>query len=68
MKKETNIIEDQPTRVGRPPIDKNRKKGKKIFVNLTESQRKQLDQLAEKDDISLSRICINALKEVGYLT
>lgn len=68
LKKDTSYTESQPRSVGRPIKNMNKKKNKKVFVNLTESQKKQLSELAEEDDISLSRVCINALKEVGYIT
>ena len=54
-------------RVGRPKTEESRKKSEKIFVNLTKSQKKKLLIHAEKEDESLSRICIKALKEAGYI-
>ena len=54
-------------KVGRPKTIKSRKKTAKIFVNLTESQKKILDKEAKKLDVSLSHICLQALKKSGYL-
>lgn len=54
-------------KVGRPEIIKSRKKTAKIFVNLTEEQKKKLVKKAEQDDVSLSKICLEALKAYGVI-
>ena len=53
--------------VGRPKTKESRKKSEKIFVNLTKEQKKKLLIYAEKEDESLSKICIKALKKAGYI-
>jgi len=54
-------------KVGRPKTIKSSKKTAKIFVNITESQKKILEEKAKELDSSLSRICLQALKKSGYL-
>lgn len=54
-------------RVGRPKSTESRKKSEKIFVNMTKEQKKKLLEYAKKEDESLSRICLKALKKAGYL-
>ncbi|MFA5428398.1 MAG: hypothetical protein WC279_09370 [Sulfurimonas sp.] len=63
-----NTTKVSSNNAGRPPLKKNKKKDEKIFVNLNTSQKIQIKKLAEKDDISLSRVCLNALKKAGYIT
>ena len=53
--------------IGRPKTKESRKKSEKIFVNLTKVQKKKLLVYAEKEDESLSKICIKALKKAGYI-
>ena len=55
-------------RQGRPKSLKARKKSEKIFVNLTERQKREIAQLSEKEDLSLSQVCVKALKNAGYIT
>ncbi len=52
---------------GRPKALDSRKKSEKIFVNLTKEQKKQLLKISEKEDQSLSYICLRALKQAGHL-
>lgn len=54
-------------KIGRPPKSNKTKKSAKIFINMTEEQKKKLIKKAEKSDISLSHICLQALKECGYI-
>jgi len=51
---------------GRPKASASRKKSEKIFVNLTKEQKNKLLKVAEKEDLSLSHICLKALKSAGY--
>ena len=53
--------------VGRPKKTANKKKSAKIFINLTEKQKNTLSILAEREDLSMSQLCVKALKKVGYL-
>lgn len=53
--------------VGRPKKTANKKKSAKIFINLTEKQKSTLCILAEKEDLSMSQLCVKALKKAGYL-
>lgn len=52
---------------GRPKVKSKKKKSEKIFVNLTSAQKNKLVKKSEEDDISLSKICILALKKAGYI-
>jgi hypothetical protein len=54
-------------KVGRPKIIKSRKKTAKIFVNITEDQKKKLVKKAEDDNLSLSQVCLHALKAQGII-
>ena len=67
VKNDLELIMIKKPKVGRPKTIKSRKKTAKIFVNITESQKKTLDEKAKELDSSLSRICLQALKESGYL-
>ena len=51
---------------GRPKASASRKKSEKIFVNLTKEQKSKLLKVAEKEDLSLSHICLKALKGAGH--
>lgn len=54
---------DQEKKQGRPEIkDIEKKKNHHVFVNLTKDQKKKIQAKADKDGISLSQICIQALK------
>lgn len=53
--------------VGRPKSIKGKKKSAKIFVNLTEIQKLKLVKISEEEDLSLSQICLKALKKCGYI-
>lgn len=48
--------------VGRPKISLAKKKTAKIFINLTNEQKNKLEKIAEKEDLSLSQLCLRALK------
>jgi len=48
--------------VGRPRKSDKVKKSAKIFINMTEEQKNKLVKEAEKLDLSLSQICLQALK------
>lgn len=52
---------------GRPKKTANQKKSAKVFINLTEKQKSKLFMLAEMEDLSMSQLCVKALKKVGYL-
>lgn len=54
-------------KAGRPTIIESRKKTAKIFVNITEDQKKKLVKKAEQEDMSLSQICLHALKAYGVI-
>ena len=60
MAKETRSI-------GRPRKPDKAKKSAKIFINMTEEQKFKLIKKAEKDDLSLSQICLQALKAQGII-
>lgn len=48
---------------GRPKEkDIEKKKNYHIFVNLTKEQKEKIQAKADEDDVSLSKICIQALK------
>jgi len=49
-------------RVGRPKISLAKKKTAKIFINLTNEQKSKLEKIAEEEDLSLSQLCLRALK------
>ena len=53
--------------IGRPKIPPTEKKSEKIFVNLTPKQKQKLEQYAKKNDLSMSQVCLKALKKVGYI-
>ncbi len=53
--------------VGRPKKTADKKKSAKIFINLTEKQKSTLYILAEREDVSMSQLCIQALKKAGYI-
>ena len=55
------------TTCGRPPVKKEKKKSSHIFVNLTNIQKKKLVKIADEKDLSLSRLCLEALKKAGYI-
>jgi hypothetical protein len=50
-------------KIGRPKIIESKKKSEQIFVNLTSEQKEKLSAIAEKEDRSLSQICVQALKK-----
>jgi len=52
---------------GRPKKTPNKKKSAKVFINLTEKQKSILSMLAEMEDLSMSQLCVKALKKAGYL-
>jgi hypothetical protein len=54
-------------KVGRPPKSDERKKSAKIFINMTEKQKAKLVKKAEELDLSLSYICLQALKDKGII-
>jgi len=54
-------------KVGRPPKSDETKKSAKIFINMTEKQKEKLIKRAEKLDVSLSYICLQALKSKGII-
>ena len=49
-------------KVGRPPKPDKTKMSAKIFINMTETQKKKLVKKAEESQKSLSQICLEALK------
>lgn len=53
--------------VGRPRVSLAKKKNAKIFINLTQEQKNKLEKLAEAEDLSLSQLCLKALKKNRYL-
>jgi len=53
--------------VGRPKSKPNKKKSAKVFINLTEEQKSSLSALAETEDLSMSQLCVKALKKVKYI-
>jgi len=53
--------------VGRPTNSAKMKKSAKIFINMTEEQKKKLVEKADESDLSLSHICLQALKQCGYI-
>jgi len=53
--------------VGRPKKAANKKKSAKVFINLTEKQKSNLFILGETEDMSMSQLCVKALKKVGYI-
>lgn len=54
-------MKDSP-KVGRPPKSDKTKMSAKIFINMTETQKKKLVKNAEESQKSLSQICLEALK------
>ena len=54
-------------KVGRPLKSDKTKKSAKIFINMTEDQKVKLVKKAEEHDVSLSHICLQALKKCGYI-
>lgn len=58
---------DQNKKVGRPKKQAKNKKDAHIFINLTQEQKARLIKLSEDRDISLSRLCIQALIDAKYL-
>lgn len=60
-------MKKKPLKVGRPPIPDKKKKVAKIFINMTEEQKEKLVKISERDDVSLSNICIQALKKCGII-
>lgn len=53
--------------VGRPKSKPNKKKSAKVFINLTEEQKSSLSVLAETEDLSMSQLCVKALKKAKYI-
>lgn len=54
---------EEEKKQGRPKIkDIEKKKNCHIFVNLTKEQKKKIQAKSDKDGVSLSQICIQALK------
>jgi uncharacterized protein YdaU (DUF1376 family) len=53
--------------VGRPKKTANQKKSAKVFINLTEKQKSILFMLAETEDLSMSQLCVKALKKAKYI-
>lgn len=53
--------------VGRPKAIEGKKKTAKVFINLTEEQKKILQKKADEEERSLSQICIFALKQCNIL-
>ncbi|MFY4818409.1 hypothetical protein ACOTWJ_09265 [Aliarcobacter butzleri] len=49
-------------KIGRPPKSDKTKMSAKIFINMTETQKKKLVKKAEESQKSLSQICLEALK------
>lgn len=58
---------DQKKKVGRPKKQAKKKKDAHIFINLTHEQKACLIKLSEDRDMSLSRLCIQALIDAKYL-
>ncbi|AXX96343.1 hypothetical protein [Arcobacter ellisii] len=54
-------------KIGRPTSSKDKKKSAKVFVNLTEKQKLNLQIISEKEGLSLSQLCIKALKKSEYI-
>lgn len=55
---------NQEKKQGRPKTkDIEKKKNHHIFVNLTKDQKIKIQEKADKDGVSLSQICIQALKK-----
>jgi hypothetical protein len=52
---------------GRPKIKKEDKKTGKIMLNLTDSQKHQIEKIATSEGLSLSQVCIGALRQCGYI-
>jgi len=52
---------------GRPKKTASKKKSAKVFINLTEEQKSNLFILGETEDMSMSQLCVKALKKVGYI-
>lgn len=53
--------------VGRPRKLDKLKKSEKIFINMTEEEKNKLIKKSEEQDVSLSYICLQALRKAGYL-
>lgn len=53
--------------VGRPKATAHKKKSAKVFVNITDEQKKKLMKLSDEEDLSLSQLCIKALKIAKYI-
>lgn len=53
--------------VGRPKKSDRNKKNQKIFINMTLEQKKRLQKKAEEEELSLSQICLRALKAQGII-
>lgn len=49
-------------KIGRPLKSEKTKMSAKIFINMTEIQKKKLVKKAEESQKSLSQICLEALK------
>lgn len=54
-------------KIGRPKKSKSTKKSAKIFINLTEEQKKKLVEKSEELEQSLSYICLQALKDKNLI-
>lgn len=54
-------------KIGRPKKTKAMKKSEKIFVNLTIDEKKKLELLAIKENVSFSQICHKALRAMKYI-
>jgi len=46
----------------RKPISEEKKKTESVAINLTKKQKLKLEKAAEEAEISLSQVCVNALK------
>ena len=57
----------ESNKIGRPTSSKDKKKSAKVFVNLTVKQKLNLKIISEKEDLSLSQLCLKALKNSGYI-
>jgi len=53
--------------MGRPTKDPGEKKSEQVVVNITMQEKDKIQKIADKEGLSLSQLCLKALKKQKYL-
>lgn len=53
--------------MGRPKKNPDEKKSEQIVVNITMQEKNKIQKIADEEGLSLSQLCLRALKKQKYL-